>query len=182
MIRISFFRNSVLSRMRALNPVDVLFVGGADRDRVPIIEELATAGLNLGLHGGYWERYRSLKPLHLGHAAPSTIRSATRIVPINLCLVRRANRDGHVMRTFEIPAIGGFMLAEDTVEHREILGVEGECVLYFRSTSEAIDKARWVLRNPVERQRMAKAAHDRIVSGRNTYKDRLEQMLATTNS
>ena len=86
------------------------------------------------------------------------------------------------MRSFEIPAIGGFMLAEDTQEHREILGPEGQCVLYFTSPAEAIEKARWALKNPVERRRMARAAHERIITGHNTYKDRLEQMLAAAKS
>jgi spore maturation protein CgeB len=160
-----------------LKKADVLFVGGADRDRVPIIEKLTEAGLRLALYGGYWERYPDLKASHLGTALPATIRRATSKAAINLCLVRRANRDGHVMRSFEIPAIGGFMLAEDTQEHRDIFGPEEQCVLYFASPTEAIEKARWALNNPLERRRMAKAAHERIVTGKNTYKDRLEQML-----
>ena len=50
---------------------------------------------------------------------------------VNLCLVRRAKRDGHVMRSFEIAAVGGCMLAQDTDEHREIFGPEGEAVRLF---------------------------------------------------
>ena len=86
------------------------------------------------------------------------------------------------MRSFEIPAIGGFMLAEDTQDHRGLFGPEGQCVLYFASPAEAIEKVSWALENPVERQRMAKAAHERIVKGNNTYRDRLEQMLAAVEN
>ena len=177
-----FFPEEVNGADTPLHSVDMLFVGGADRDRVPIVEELTAAGFELALYGGYWERYPRLKAHHLGHAAPPTLRRATSTAAINLCLVRRANRDGHVMRSFEIPAIGGFMLAEDTREHRDILGPGGQCVLYFASRAEAIDKARWALKIPVERRRMAQAAHERIVTGNNTYKDRLEQMLAAAKS
>jgi spore maturation protein CgeB len=157
--------------------IDVLFVGGADRDRALIIEQLVNSGLRLSLYGGYWERYGALKSCHRGMASPEEIRRATSRAAINLCLVRRANRDGHVMRSFEIPAIGGFMLAEDTQDHRQIFGVEGQHVLYFSSSAEAIEKARWALSNPADCQRMARSAHERIVSGKNTYGDRLEQML-----
>jgi spore maturation protein CgeB len=177
-----FFPEEVTEADAQLNPVDMLFVGGADRDRAPIIEEIAAAGFKLALYGGYWERYPRLKGHHLGQATPPTLRRATSVAAINICLVRRANRDGHVMRSFEIPAIGGFMLAEDTREHREILGPEGRCVLYFASVAEAIAKARWALKNPIERRRMAQAAHQRIVTGNNTYKHRLEQMLATARN
>jgi hypothetical protein len=48
------------------------------------------------------------------------------------CPVRRASRDGHIMRSFEIAAVGGCMLAQDIDEHREIFGSEGEAVVYFR--------------------------------------------------
>ena len=34
------------------------------------------------------------------------------------------------------------MLTEDTEEHREILGPDGECVLYFRQIDDMIVKAR----------------------------------------
>jgi spore maturation protein CgeB len=165
-----------------LENVDVLFVGGADKDRAAVIEELTVGGLKVAVQGAYWDRFPRLKVRRLGHAPPPSIRAATCIAPINLCLVRRANRDSHVMRSFEIPAIGGFMLAEDSADHREIFGPEGDCVLYFASLAEAISKAHWALRHPNERRRMAKAGHERVVTGRNTYRDRLEQMLAVADS
>jgi spore maturation protein CgeB len=176
-----FFSGESAEAPPELHNTDLLFVGGADSDRVPFVEKLAAGGLKLALYGSYWERYDSTKAYSLGQATPSTVRRATSVSPVNLCLVRRANRDGHVMRSFEIPAIGGFMLAEDTQEHRDLLGPEGQCVLYFASAAEAICKAHWALTNPVERQRMAQAAHELIVGGRNTYKDRLEQMLTAIN-
>jgi spore maturation protein CgeB len=160
-----------------LQGIDMLFVGGADNDRVPFVRELLMGGLRLALYGGYWDRYGATKKHSLGQATPEMIRRATSIAPINLCLVRRANRDGHVMRSFEIPAMGGFMLAEDTQDHRDLFGPEEQCVLYFASPGEALDKARWVLSNPAERRRMATTAHELIVGSRNTYADRLEQML-----
>jgi spore maturation protein CgeB len=81
------------------------------------------------------------------------------------------------MRTFEVPAIGACMLTEDTQEHREIFGEEGQAVVYFRSKSEMVEKLRWLLGHDHERERLASAAHELITNGRNTYKDRLLQML-----
>jgi spore maturation protein CgeB len=156
---------------------DVIFVGGADRDRLPLAAALIAAGLRFALYGGYWDRYLETREYYRGHADPQTIRKATAAAKIALCLVRRANRDGHVMRSFEIPAIGACMLVEDTAEHREIFGPDGEAVVYFRSIPEMIEKARWLLDRPVERQRLAAAAHARIADGRHTYRDRLAAML-----
>jgi len=156
---------------------EVIFVGGADRDRLPFVAGLIAAGLQVALYGGYWSRYPETREQDRGHADPSTLRKATGAAKISLCLVRRANRDGHVMRSFEIPAIGACMLVEDTEEHREIFGPNGEAVVYFRSIPEMTDKARWLLDRPAERQRLAAAAHSRIVTGSHTYQDRLATML-----
>jgi len=156
---------------------EVIFVGGADRDRLPLVAALIAAGLRVALYGGYWNRYPEAKKSHRGHADLQTLRKATGAAKIALCLVRRANRDGHVMRSFEIPAIGACMLVEDTEEHREIFGPDGESVVYFRSIPEMIDKSRWLLDRPAERQRLAAAAHSRIHAGSHTYRDRLVAML-----
>src|SRR5206468_2759300 len=36
---------------------DVLFIGGADRTRIPYCHALTKAGLRLSLYGDYWNRY-----------------------------------------------------------------------------------------------------------------------------
>ncbi|MBI1761468.1 MAG: glycosyltransferase [Acidobacteria bacterium] len=157
--------------------VELIFVGGADSDRVPYIAALQQTGIRIALYGSYWERFKETRQLTLGQAGPGEIRRATAAAKIALCLVRRANRDGHVMRSFEIPAIGTCMLAEDTAEHREIFGEEGQATLYFLTIPEMLQKARWLLEHQPERERMARVAHRLITTGRHTYCDRLSTML-----
>ena len=70
------------------------------------------------------------------------------------------------------------MLAEDTEEHREILGPEGHTAVYFRSRDEMVERLRWLLDHEEERHRLGNAVRAHITSGRNTYRDRLETMLA----
>jgi spore maturation protein CgeB len=156
---------------------DVVFVGGGDQDRVPYITALADAGFCVGLYGSLWERFPGTAPLSHGQAGPDRVREATAGARVALCLVRRANRDGHVMRTFEIAATGTCLLAEGTEEHHAIFGDEGQAVMYFRTTHEMVTKLRWLLAHDDERRRLARAAHHLIVRGRNTYADRLTEML-----
>ncbi|MBF2004228.1 MAG: glycosyltransferase [Chlorogloeopsis fritschii C42_A2020_084] len=156
---------------------DILFVGGADRDRIPYIYSLIQAGLKIHLYGAYWERYRETKAHIQGYADPRTLRLATGNCKIALCLVRRSNRDGHVMRSFEIPAIGACMLTEDTQEHREIFGEEGKAVVYFKTIPEMVEKANWLLKHDSERLRLAQSAHLLITKNKHTYKDRLAKIL-----
>ena len=138
------------------------------------------AGPPVALVGGYWDRFSATRPYALGHKSPETLCDWTAAAKVNLCLVRRANRDGHVMRSFEIAAVGGCMLAEDTDEHREIFGPDGATVLYFRSPAEAVAKARVLIANPTERARLSASIRTRIVAGRHTYRERLASMLDAT--
>ena len=162
---------------RARFSSDVIFAGGADADRLHHIEALLGEGLHVALYGGYWERHSATRKYARGHADPATLRKAISGSKVALCLVRRANRDGHSMRTFEVAATGACMLTEDTEEHREIFGPEGEAVMYFATTAEMIQKLHLLLGNPELRNRLARVARGRIVNGPNTYADRLAAML-----
>jgi spore maturation protein CgeB len=154
---------------------DVVFVGGADRDRVPILGRLIAAGFRVVIHGSYWENYRETSAATRGQADPATVRAVTAAAKVALCLVRRANRDGHTMRTFEIGAIGACTLAEDTPEHRDILG---DAAVYFRNTEELLARTAALLADAPLRARLAGAVRDRITGGRNTYADRLRELLS----
>jgi len=171
-----FFR-----RVRALDrpAPDVLFVGGADRDRVSFMTDFLNTGPRVALVGAYWERFPAMRPYALGLQPPEVLCALTAEAKVNLCLVRRANRDGHVMRSFEIAALGGCMLAEDTVEHREIFGPDGEAVVYFSTPRAAAERARSLLADPVERARLSAVVRARISRGAHTYRDRLVSIIET---
>lgn len=157
---------------------DVLFAGGADSDRIPYMKALADAGFRLRLYGDFWGKYKETKKYYFGYADCRTLRAAIQATKIALCLVRRPNRDGNSMRTFEIPAVGACMLVEDTQEHRNIFGDEGEAALYFNSIDDMVTKAAYLLKNPSERQRLSASSHKKITNGKNTYQDRLQTMLS----
>ena len=156
---------------------DVVFAGGADADRVPYMSALIEAGFNLSLYGSYWERFSQTRKHTKGQASVSTVRMAMAHAKICLCLVRRQNRDGNCMRTFEVPAVGSCMLCEYTEEHREIFGADGQAVVYFSTINEMVDKTQWLLAHPEERNRIARSGHLLITRGEHTYADRLKQML-----
>jgi spore maturation protein CgeB len=156
---------------------DVVFAGGADTDRLPYMRALIAAGVRLSLYGGYWNQHKDLKPYWQGNVSATRLRQVTSRAKVAICLVRRANRDGHCMRTFEVVAMGACMLTEDTPEHRELFGNDGDAVLYFRSIAEMVDKTQWLLSNDTERNRLAAAAHTRITTRGNTYTDRLQTMI-----
>jgi len=91
-------------------------------------------------------------------------------------LVRHANRDDHVMRTFEIPACGGFMLTERSSTHEELFHEDHEAG-FFSSPDELVDKVGSYLAHHEERAMIAAAGHRKITQGRHTYGDRLAEII-----
>ncbi|MDQ6672221.1 MAG: glycosyltransferase [Chloroflexota bacterium] len=156
---------------------DLAFVGGADRDRVPYLAAAIRTGVAVSLYGGYWDRFPQTNAHTRGHADVATVRKVTSAAKVSLCLVRRANRDGHVMRSLEIPAMGGCMLVEDTQEHRGLFGPPGHAATYFRAIPDMLEQLRWLLSAEDERRRLAESAERCVRQGRHTYEDRLRAML-----
>ena len=153
---------------------DVIFAAAADADRVPYIDALLQRGYAVGLFGVYWNRFPNTRGRAGEWLSPGRLRSSVGAARTALCLVRRANRDGHVMRTYELAAMWACILAEDTAEQREILG---DTAAYFQAIPEMIERLDALLADEPERERLAQAGFDRITSGPNTYKDRLVSML-----
>jgi spore maturation protein CgeB len=155
----------------------VSFVGGADKDRVRYINALARAGIRLELYGGYWKEERALQQYAKGFVDMAGYRAIAANTAVSLNLVREANRDGHVMRSYELPAMRACILAQDTPDHRELYGADGEAVRYFTSARDISAVAREMLANPAERDRLAMAGHTRVVRPENSYYARLETLL-----
>jgi hypothetical protein len=159
---------------------DVLFIGGADEERAAIMRALIQSGFQLSLWGGYWDRMSGFESVARGHAGPAEFRRLVAHAGVNLCLVRRANRDGHSMRSFELAAVGGCLAVEDTAEHRDLFGPDGECVRYFTSASDLGNVLKTLLADRLECRRLASAVRSRIINGgQHTYAARLKTIAGT---
>jgi spore maturation protein CgeB len=156
---------------------DLLFVGGCDADRLSIMRDLIQAGFDLALFGGYWDRHAETRPYARGISEQDVIRAASASARLSLCLVRRANRDEHVMRSYEAAAIGGCILAEDTEDHRNLFG---DAVSYFRNPDELIEQAQMLLNDPDMRDLLADRLRARLRDTSETYASRLSEILDIT--
>jgi hypothetical protein len=136
------------------------FIGHWEPVTERLVLHLARNGIEVKLYGQGWE-----------HAAdPAALRGiaqyrwvdgteyarAIRSFDINVGIVSKWNRNHTASRTFQIPALGAFLLHERnevvTGYFRE--GVEAE---FFDSEDELLEKCRRYLAHPDERRRVAEA-------------------------
>ena len=172
-----FFPEDVAASDLEAYRADVCFAGGSEPARVEFLSALIRAGLKVAVYGDHWNRHVETRHVWRGYATPAVLRKATRASAISLCFVRRANRDGHTMRTFEVPAMGGCMLAEDTAEHRALFGEDDEAVAYFGSVDDCVSVARSLVTDRARQTRLAERALAVIAGGAHSYGHRLQAML-----
>jgi spore maturation protein CgeB len=158
---------------------DVAFVGTADPDRLPYLDALLSiGGLRLALYGAYWNRHpERFRRLAKGEANGRDYRLALSGTKIALGLLRAANRDGHTMRTFEIPACGAFLCAQRTEEHEEIFN-DGAQAVFFNDPDDLKTKVVRYLSDDVGRRLISQSGFQAVVGGSHTYADRIAEMVA----
>lgn len=180
---VHFVEACVSSEERERFAADVAFVGEADADRAPIFRALVKAlpNLNLALYGGLWRMSSGLGPYCRGTVRGREFRLALHEARIAVNLVRVQNRDDHVMRTFEGPACGAFMLNQRTEQHLELFA-EDRGAAYFESVEELVEKVRYFLERDGERLRIQRTGHCTVMNNRHTYEDRLKQILGMSRA
>jgi spore maturation protein CgeB len=156
---------------------DVAFIGAADDDRVRLLEPLLRSELHVRLYGSYWSRRAKARAFDGGMVHDRELRAAVAGAKVHVCMGRAANRDGHAMRSFELPAMRACMIVEDTLEHRELFGEDGACVVYYRGATELIARARELCADDARRERLSRAAWQRITTGEHTYAARLRALI-----
>ena len=158
---------------------DVGFIGSYERERAESMLYLAKNGVSVRVWGNGWSKLVGCHPNLLIEKrelyGDDYVKGlcATRI---NLCFLRKINRDLQTDRTMEIPACGTFMLAERTGEHLRLFE-EGKEAAYFGSNEELLEKVRYYLDHEGERRGIASAGRKRCLDSGYSHHERLKYML-----
>jgi hypothetical protein len=155
------------------------FIGHYREDRAELISTVSKMyKKNFCLVGKKWERFDELKrdsvlfPAAFGPSFSEIVAEA----PLQLGLLNSENRDEHTARSFEVPASGGLLLAEDTPEHRDIFKSESNA-LFFKTTAQLLNQIDWVIANPAGAREIANAGYELITNGSNSWADRANEIL-----
>lgn len=136
---------------------DVGFVGTWEKERCESICYLADHGVKVRVFGaGRWADYidySSNLQIELRQLKGEDYCKALQAFKISLCFLRKLNFDQQTTRSVEIPACGGFMLAERTDEHLALFEEDKEAI-FFASNQELLEKCRYYLDYDEERMKI----------------------------
>ena len=171
---------TVYARIIAEDEINrVCFLGNPDEHRAREIGALVEAEIPVDVFGHRWDRF--LKPAHNLQTHPQIVGEAMyrtlRRYRVQMNFFRPHNVASHNMRSFEVPACGGIMLAEDSIEHREFFE-SGQEAFYFRTRSEMVENARALLAISKQQANQVRgAARRRSINSGYSYAHRAQAAL-----
>ena len=137
---------------------DVGFVGAWEKERMDSILFLTRNGIKVRVFGDKkWQICKGDNPnltIEEDGLYNEDYAKSFKCFKISLCFLRKMNYDQQTSRTMEIPACGGFMLAERTKEHKMLFN-EGEEAEFFSSNKELLEKCRYYLSHDEKRKAIA---------------------------
>ena len=155
---------------------DIAFIGSWDKEREGWLSCLAD--FDLAIWGNSWNRLSMFSPLRkkwkgrevLG-ADFSKVCNSSKII---LNLIRKQNENAHNMRTFEVPACGGFVLSNRTDDQIRFFP-EDVAAVYFSTEEELLDKIYFYLKHEEKRKTIALKGLEIVQKHR--YADRIQVII-----
>lgn len=158
--------------------IKACFIGTPDTTRIAFLKELADAGISFDVYGNDWDKFLVHSNVTIHKAVyGDEFWKVLRRYRVQLNLMRIHNQDSHNMRSFEVPGIGGIMVAPDTTEHRMYFE-DGKEVFLYDSVAGCAAVIRSLLALPAaDADSIRQAARDRSVQSGYSYRDRASQLL-----
>jgi len=150
----------------------ISFIGSFERPRADSLLYLAKMGLNVRVWGNGWADWVSRHPNLMIENRPAYNKNFAKVVAassINLCFLRKANRDLQTCRSIEIPSCSGFMIHQRNSEITAIYREEKEAV-YFSCDDELARACSFWIERDQQRALIGKAAQRRTMELELTHK------------
>lgn len=167
---------------------DVAFIGSFRPERAKLLEEVVRLKpkYTLRVWGNNWNKLRLDSPLrpHLVGREATGLEMCKVVCASKVCLAFVTHfgpgRSIHVMRTFEIPACRGMMLAERANGEYADFYDEGVEMACFDGAEELHENAQRYLGDEELRCSMAESSYKRTMIGPYSYVDRAREVIRAT--
>lgn len=162
---------------------DVSCIGAFEEDRAMRMLDLANRGIKIVVWGNNWGSWVGKHPnliVKNEHLFKDNYAKAICATKININFLRKINRDEVTSRSVEIPACGGFMVAERTKRHLEFFK-EGEEAVFFNTNNELYDLIKKYLDDDEGRKKIAEAGKKRCIESGYSNKIQLQKMLSVVD-
>jgi spore maturation protein CgeB len=147
----------------------VSFVGAAHGDRIQRVARLREQGIDVACFGYGWPE---------GPVAGEQIPEIMRDSVISLNFANSLGDNQIKARTFEVPGAGGFLLTEQA-PNLEQWYVPGKEIDVFDNEQDLVNKIRYYLDHPEQRDAVARAGYERTRL-EHTYESRLQASIDFT--
>ncbi len=169
----------------ALWASDVCFVGHCQAHYAARLKAASEVAGRLRVWGNYWPQYAKrnewICPYVCGNGAwGEDYLRALANTKIALGLLGKHIPETTTTRSFEIPAMGIFLLAERTDDHLALFE-EGKEAEYFGDDEELKEKIRFYLGNDEARKRIAMAGRERCLRSGYSSAEQLSNIMAKVN-
>lgn len=163
--------------------VRTCFLGNPDALRADFITDLASRGIPMDIYGRDWSKWLDHPNIRIFPPVYGVeMWRVLRRYRVQLNIMRIHNLDSHNMRSFEVPAIGGIMLAPDTREHR-VFFENGKEAFWYNNVTECAALAQQIMElPPAEAAKIRERARQRSVISGYSYESRTLQALAKINN
>jgi hypothetical protein len=158
---------------------DAVFAGHWEPSRTEPFLALAKTIPRLKIWGQGWRRCSGIFPsgvLQYRKALKEEYRKVLCGAKIGIQFLTRWARDTQTSRSFEIPACGTMLLAERSEDHLASFMEDKEAV-FFTSTEELVEKARFYLKHDSLRKKIAQAGYERCQRSGYTNSSRIRYMI-----
>ncbi|WP_147127717.1 CgeB family protein [Shimia ponticola] len=167
---------------KAAFAADITFVGHQEPHYATLLQAVAPITDDLAIRGPGWESYAAAHAwardfVQGGAVYGDDYSHALGAAKIGLGFLSKTASDLTTTRTFEIPAIGTFLLAERTQEHQALFE-EGREAVFFDGPEELRDKAQFYLANDTARETIAAAGHARALQSGYSTEEQFSKILS----
>lgn len=154
------------------------FIGNADAERIKFLKELGNAGISLDVYGNGWKDLNNEKNISAhGPVYGDDFWKILYKYRVQLNLMRPHNPESHNMRSFEVPGVGGILLAPDTEDHKTYFEPGKEIFLYH-DLNTCIKQIKYLLSlSKEDADKIRAAARKRSIESGYSYEGRAIQAL-----